>query len=154
MWGFVRFCVYGWGVMWMVAWPVQAQTISRVQTIHFGTFAIKNNSAVHTLRVSRTNVVTADSAFALFTAPIRGEYDLAGFPSSTPFTVTISDATLNSGGGGEPFYLSNFTPGTGLTTDGAGNAEVRFGATLATSGVGANYTDGTYSGTIDITIDY
>lgn len=133
----------------------QAQTITRVQALSFGTFALKNNAAAHTLRVSRTNVVTADSAFAIFTDPVRGEYALTGFPSSTPFTVSIPDTSLSlGGGGGAAFDLILFTPGSGLTTDGAGAADLRFGATLQTSGMGSMYSDGNYSGTIDITINY
>ncbi len=77
----------------------EAQTITRVQSLSFGMFALKNNNAVHALRVSRTNVVTADSAFAIFTDPVRGEYALSGFPNSTPFTVSIPDTSLTLGGG-------------------------------------------------------
>lgn len=133
--------------------PAQAQTITRVQTLSFGTFALRDNNAPHALRVSRTNVVTADSEFALFTAPTRGEYSMSGFPTDTPFTVSIPDTALTSGGGGS-FDLGQFTPGSGLSTDSSGNADLRFGATLTTSGTGGNYTDGSYSGTIDITVNY
>ena len=140
-------------VICLAASPTFAQTITRVQTLSFGTFALRNNNAPHALRVSRTNVVTADSEFAIFTDPTRGEYSLSSFPTNTPFTVFIPDTTLTSGGGAQ-FDLGQFTPGSGLTTDGTGNADLRFGATLTTSGTGGNYTDGSYSGTIDITVNY
>jgi hypothetical protein len=136
--------------------PAEAQLITRVQPLSFGTFVLKNNSAAHTLRVSRTNAVTAAAAFALFTNPVRGEYDLSGFPASTPFTASFSATPITAGGlgAGESFSLGTFIPGSGLTTDASGNAQVRFGATLTTSGSGINYPDGAYEGELDITINY
>jgi hypothetical protein len=144
-----------WVLLVLMVWvpwsSAYAQTITRVQPLSFGTFALKNNSAVHTLRVSRTNVVTSDPAFIVIVAPTRGEYNLAGFPASTAFTVSIPDESF---GAGATFTLDQFTPGVGLSFDSAGEANLRFGATLSTSGSGTMYTEGANDGTIDITINY
>lgn len=133
---------------------VIAQTITPVQEMSFGKFALKNNSSAHMLRVARTGGVTADSAYIVMDTPVPAEYTLAGFTPSTPLTVSIPDSTLTAAGTGDHFDLRDFTPTPGLTTDGAGGATLRFGASLYTSGSGTNYIDGAFSGDIDITVDY
>lgn len=156
MWALFRFCCLVVVLVAMWGAPCFAQTITRVQPISFGMFVIKNNASAHNIQVSRTNSVTADSAFALFTNPVRGEYDLSGFPASTPFTVSFfaTPITVGGSGTGEAFTLGSFTPGTGLSTDSSGDAQLRFGATLTTSGSGINYSNGSYQGELDITVNY
>ncbi len=131
-----------------------AQTITPVDEFSFGSFAIKDNTARHMLRVSRTGGVTADPEFIIFSGPTPAEYNLSGFPAFTPLNVTIPDSTVTSGGGGAGFTLESFTPTPSLTTDGSGNATLLIGASLYTSGNSALYVDGAFSGTIDITITY
>lgn len=131
-------------------------TITRVDAMDFGTFALKNNASQHNMSVSRTNIVTADSAYVRIIDPTRGEYALTDFPISTVLTFSIPDTTmsLNGSGVGEIFSLENFTPPPSVTTNGSGAATLLFGATLRTSGSGSMYPDGNYSGLVDITVNY
>lgn len=129
-----------------------AQTITRVDALSFGSFALKNNNAAHQLTVSRVGGITKDAAYALITNPTPARYDLSGFPASTALSISIPDSTVESGI--HVFTLNNFTPTPGLSTDGAGDATLRFGATLTTSGNTVMYADGAYSGLIDITVNY
>ncbi len=129
-----------------------AQSITPVQELGFGTFALKNNSSRYLLRVSRLGVVTSDSQFVILSPPTPAEYSLSGFTPSTLLVVTIPDSTITVGG--DSFDLESFTPTPGLTTDSSGNAVLRFGASLYSSGLGANYTNGSFSGTINITVNY
>ena len=133
-----------------------AQTIDQQQPLTFGTFALRNNNASHLLRVQRTGVVNADAAYVLFVPPERGQFILAGFPPSTELTFVFTNATLtlNGGGAGNSFTVQDFTPPASLTTNASGNATLRFGASLYTSGSGINYADGNYSGDSQLTINY
>lgn len=130
----------------------KSETITPVQELSFGTFALKNNSSRHLLRVARTGGVTSDSEFIVMTAPTPGEYTLSGFTPSTSVTVSIPDTVITVGGG--YFDVESFTPTPGLVTDASGNATLRFGASLYSSGIGSNYSDGTFTGNINITVNY
>lgn len=77
----------------------KSETITPVQELSFGTFALKNNSSRHLLRVARTGGVTSDSEFIVMTAPTPGEYTLSGFTPSTSVTVSIPDTVITVGGG-------------------------------------------------------
>lgn len=130
----------------------KAETITPVQELSFGTFALKNNSSRHLLRVARTGGITSDSEYVVMTSPTPAEYSLSGFTPSTSVTVTIPDTIITVGGG--YFDVESFTPTPGLVTDSSGNATLRFGASLYSSGVGSNYSDGTFTGSINITVNY
>lgn len=136
--------------------PAIAQTVVIVQPLEFGSFTVNDNNAIHSLTVQRTGAVNADAGYTVVDNPVPAEWSLTGFPSFTELVIEVTDVT-NIGkpsSRGEYFTLTNFTPTPSLSTDNTGAATLRFGATLLTSGVGLNYTDGTYSGTYDVTINY
>lgn len=135
--------------------PAQAQVFSRMQELSFGTFALRNNTGVHQLRITQAGVITANSNYARFTDPVRGRYRMQGYPPSTVFTITIPNTTLslNGLGAGELFNLDLLHPAT-RTANGAGNATFFVGGSLTTSGSGTMYSDGNYQGDMDVTINY
>lgn len=135
--------------------PAQAQTVTETSGISFGSFALANNNAVHTLSFTWTESVTADPAYILFTNPQRGEYAISGFPALSPLSVTIQNATLTKDGlgAGEAFSITAYDRNA-ITTDGAGAATLYVGADLETSGSTSMYSDGSYSDTIDITVSF
>lgn len=99
--------------------PAQAQSVTETSGISFGSFALANNNAVHTLSFTWTESVTADPAYILFTNPQRGEYAISGFPALSPLSVTIQNATLTKDGlgGGEAFSITTYDRNA-ITTDG------------------------------------
>ena len=149
--------------------PAKAQVMTEVQALNFGTFAIIDNSAPHTIIISPNNVAAYDPSIVSGIEAERGHYTLTGMPTDVTFTlgVSISNPPTDGGlmldnqtsvtlGGSEPFLLLNFTVNTAneMVTDSGGNATLYIGATLRTTGSGSIYTDGTYNGTYDITFFY
>lgn len=133
----------------------QAQSVTETRGISFGTFALANNNAAHTLSFTWTESVTADPAYIVILPPQRGEYAISGFPALSPLSVTINNATLTKDGmgGGELFSITNYDRNA-ITTDGSGNATLFVGGDLETSGSTSMYTDGNYSDVIDITVEF
>jgi hypothetical protein len=143
-------------LMCLAHFPAFGQDVSITQALSFGSFTVNNNNASHNLVVQRTGGYSADAGYTVLDNPVPAEWALTSFPSSTLLNVVFDDVTniTKLGGGGEYFSMTSFTPTPSLSTDGLGAATLRFGATLVTSGTGTNYTDGTYTGTYDVTINY
>lgn len=150
-------------------WPMKvvAQDINEVQQLSFGTFAILDNSAAHTIVVDPDNSVAYDPDLIPGTPANRGEYVFTGLPANTTFTlgvtianpptdggVTLDNQTALSTGGGQNFTVSNFAINVAneMITDNNGDATLHIGATLSTSGNGGFYNDGVFNGTYDITL--
>lgn len=131
-------------------------TLTIIDDITFGQFAVRNNDAVHTIVVDENNNFSHSAAgFVPVTDPQRGEFLLEDLPPNSPVTVSVADTsiTLNGGGVGTAFSIRDYTF-TSITTDGAGNATFYMGATLRTSGTGQYYESGSYSGTAVMTVNY
>ena len=133
-----------------------ADTVNQTQHLDFGSFVLKRNNAVYQLKVQKNGAVTSASSFIVITTPVPAMWELTDYPPNTLLTVSIPDAILSVGGAGtgNVFNLTDFTPTANLTTDGAGAATLRFGASLYTSGSGTMYADGSYSGDVSVTISY
>ena len=127
--------------------------IVEVQPLHFGVFALVNNTTVSTLIIPYTNSNPIASA-KLF--PLShgqaGHYQLSGYPAFMPLILTIADFQLTIGLA-EPFTVGSFTYDP-VVTDGNGDVLVKIGATMSTSGSTVNYGDAAYSGNIDIQVTW
>ncbi len=129
----------------------------RTQDLTFGRFAITNNSAQHYLTIDPNGNVTADPAYVLTEPPTySGAITLDQLLSSVPMSITFTDGTLSLNGlGSHPlFVVTDFTTNGPFVTTPAGTLDLRFGASLRSSGTGDVYENGPYSGTFDITFDY
>lgn len=145
-----------------------AQTMTEVQPLSFGTFAILNNNAVQTITVAPNNSTVYDPDIIADVEAQRGHYLLEDLPANVTFYlgVSVSNPPNDGGlildnaspitGGGQAFQLINFTVNTAneVVTDGNGDADFYIGATLITTGNGTTYPDGVYNGTYDITFFY
>ena len=130
-----------------------AAALAEVQPLSFGTFAIVNNLTVSTLAVpySGSNPVPSIKIYPLVRAQ-PGHYQITGLPAFQPLTITINNFVL-SVGGAEPFNVNTFTF-PALITDTNGEALLKVGATLNTTGSGTEYADATYTGSINITVSF
>lgn len=127
--------------------------VVEVQPLHFGVFALVNNASVSTLTIPYTNTnPVASSKLYPITHGQAGHYQLSGYPAFTPLTITIADFQLSIGMS-EPLTIGSFTFDP-VMTDGNGDALLKVGATLSTSGNSNNYGDAAYSGNIDILISW
>ena len=124
-----------------------------VQQLHFGTFALVDNLTVSTLRVpyNGNNPVASNKLYPLVFGQ-AGHYSLSALPAWSPIIVTISDFVLKVGMS-EEFTIGSFTHDA-IIADGNGDALLKLGATLSTSGSGTMYGDAVYTGTMSLVISW
>lgn len=127
--------------------------ISESQPLHFGTFALANNLTVSTLRVpfDGNNPVATNNLYPLSFGQ-AGHYQLTSLPAFMPLIITISDYVLQVGAA-EEFSVSSFTY-PALMTNASGEALLKVGATLSTTGSGTEYGDAVYTGIMNIMISW
>jgi hypothetical protein len=147
------------GLVALLFSPSVLAGVTTVQQLNFGEFIVKNNNAVHSITVNLSGPAYAyDSAgFILINdANIQyGIYDLDGMtPSTAIASVTVTQVTPLSGAGGPNFQMNTFQESHPATTDGSGVARINVGATAQTSGTGTTYLDQTYTGTLQIQINF
>ena len=145
-------------ILLLIATPSYAG-ITTIQALNFGEFIVKRNDAVYSINVNISGPgFTYDSAgfIPINTATIQhGVYDLDGMPANQAITsVTVTQITPLSGAGGPNFQLTAFQESHPPTTDGSGVARIRIGASAQTSGSGSAYLDQTYTGTVQIQINF
>jgi hypothetical protein len=144
-----------WIVFLVFVSPASAQTIVENQALTFGKIVMSDLNTVSTVTVNPAGSYTVDPTTYIMEDPENGDYDLVGGPPSTAYTLTFPPAVGLVGPGVSNFTVDNFTilPAS-LTTDLSGDVGFRLGARLRSSGSGLPYSDGNYSGTIDINISY
>ena len=144
----------------MSAYALSAHAgVTTVQGLNFGEFIVKRNDAVYGITVNLAGpAYTYDAAgFApINTGSIQlGIYDLDGMtPNQAITSVNVTQITPLSGPSGPNFQMTAFQETHPPTTDGAGVARIRIGGTAQTDGSGNPYFDQTYTGTIQIQINF
>lgn len=133
----------------------QAQTVTQIQPLSFGTFATSNNNGNYTITVNPGNGSVYDPRIIAETQAQRGEYLLQGQDPNRALDITVTNGsmTLNDFGVGDTISITNYTNNS-PSTDGAGDATIYIGATLTTNGSGTQYPSGSYADNIDITVNY
>ncbi|MDH3325310.1 MAG: hypothetical protein OEM38_01175 [Gammaproteobacteria bacterium] len=138
---------------------LNAETITELSMLDFGTIAITDNTAAYTLRLRYTGQVIKDPQIIMITPGTPAEYFLSGFLPSTLLTINITSipGVTYSPQSGNPsnqqFTISNFDYLPLVTTTAAGELSIFVGATLTTSGVGT-YEDTPYYTTLNINVSY
>ena len=97
------------------------------------------------------------AGYVEITAPQEGDYTLDGLPPNTNVaSVVVTEITpLTGAGGGEVFNMVNFDTQTfGPRTSATGTYRVKVGATARSTGNSNPYLDQTYTGTIEIQINF
>ena len=131
-------------------------TMVELQALSFGDFALVDNSVVSLLIIPYTTAVPwkTNKLFILSNGQ-PGHYQLSGFPANTALNISIPDffLSLGGGGGGETFRIGQFTFDN-MISDNSGEALLKVGATLYSSGSNTAYVNGGHFGTMTITIDF
>jgi len=127
--------------------------ITEVQPLKFGTFALVTNNVVSTLKISDSgaNPVASIKLYPLVFGQ-AGHYQLTGYPAWTPLIITIADFQIVKGAS-EPMTIGSFVHDP-VITDGSGEALLKLGATLSTSGTNVVYGDALYSGNMNIVVTW
>ena len=127
--------------------------ITEVQPLKFGTFALVTNNVVSTLKISDSgaNPIASIKLYPLVFGQ-AGHYQLTGYPAWTPLIITIADFQIVKGAS-EPMTIGSFVHDP-VITDGSGEALLKLGATLSTSGTNVVYGDALYSGSMNIVVTW
>lgn len=134
--------------------PLSASAVTVVSetSMDFGTFVVKNNNSVAAFNLTKTSSYTADPEFIVVSDPTAGSMDLSGFPTNTSISITFDPTTLSGAGG--VFSISNFDVTSPRDSGAGGLISFTYGARLSTSGTGTPYSDGSYSGTLNVIVSY
>ncbi len=125
------------------------------QAFNFGSFIAMRNDVSYDIVVNTDGSYSYDgAAYVEILPPQPGIYLFDGLPSST--AITSVDVTQGSPmiGVGSFFSLVDFQETHPATTNGVGEAQIYIGATARSSGNGTPYSDQTYLGSVDITINF
>ncbi|MEM7651035.1 MAG: DUF4402 domain-containing protein [Pseudomonadota bacterium] len=133
--------------------------VTTIQELNFGEFIVKNNDAVHSITVNITGTAYTFDAAGFIPIDVSniqpGIYDLDGMtPGALISSVDVTQVLPLSGGGGPNFQLTAFQDSHPTNVDGSGVVRVRVGATAQTNGAGIRYFDQTYTGTMQIQVNF
>ncbi len=132
-----------------------AQTITTTQNLNFGEGVVTDNDAQHVIMLQFDGTLTNDPEFLFVTVPQEGIYQLAGTAPLTAISSVVVTVDQQVLGPGQDFTIDNFDIDAPATTDGSGEATIRIGARLRTSGTSINYTPSAlFNGQFTITVNY
>ncbi|GEM_PF-6663273 len=123
--------------------------------LSFGTFSFVSMYDPVVITVDTANNVSSNSNVVVLSAPQRGEYTLTGGTPNAAFSITTPPSVTISNGPSGEFTIDDFTISPSTSSfDGFGEARITVGARLQSSGGGTQYANGTYPGTLTITVSY
>lgn len=128
--------------------------VTVIDALSFGSFIVKNNDSQYDIIVHPGGVYDYDhDGFILISPPQDGVYDIDGLtPNATIASVVITQLSPLSNSG-ENFQMHSFEE-FHTNTNGSGVARITVGGSARTSGSGNPYLDQTYSGTLQIQINF
>jgi len=135
--------------------PAAAQTINTTQALSFGEAVLTDNTAQREIILSEDGSYSSDSQYLFVTLPQAGIYEVSGqTPLLAISSVTVSVIT-NPNATGRQFTIDNFDIDHPAAIDGAGEAIIRVGARLRSSGNGTTYpASTTFNGSLQLTVNY
>lgn len=130
------------------------EVITENQPLSFGEFALTDFTTPTRLRIRNNGNYTTQGPVVVLVAPTRGEYTLSNGTPGANYTIT-TPTSITLTGPGSNFTMDNIRvrPNT-LRFNGAGVDNIRVAADLLTPGGASSYGDGSYTGTLDLTIAY
>ncbi len=127
--------------------------VAVVQALQFGEFIVRNNDAMHTITINTDGSFNFSPGFVEIVSPQEGIYDISGLPPSMAIASIVVTQLQPLTGAGNIFNMNAFqTAFTG--TDAFGVARVTLGATVETTGTGVPYSNQTYSGQLQLQINF
>lgn len=134
-----------------------AQSIGTTRALSFGEAVLMDNTAQRSIVLDQDGSYTNDSEYVFTTfTPVSGIYELTGDAPNRPIaSVTITVDQQLIGPGGFLFTIDNFDIDHPATTNGLGEATIRVGARIRSSGLGGLYPgSGTFTGDLEISVNY
>ncbi len=132
-----------------------AQTINVTQNLSFGEAVLTDNATQREIVLDQDGSFSSDAQYLFVSTPQPGIYQVTG---QTAFrNISSVDVTVlaQPNATGRQFTLDNFDVNHPAATDGSGQATIRVGARLRSSGNGTTYpASTTFNGNLQITVNY
>ena len=132
-----------------------AQSISTTQALDFGEAVLLDNTAVREIILDQDASYSSDPEYVFVTNPVPGIYQLTGelpFRAIVSVTIVVDQQML---GAGHQFTIDNFDIDHPPATNGSGEATIRVGARMQSSGTGSTYpTSTSFVGDLELSVNY
>lgn len=154
-------CKSKYGVLGLVlllcaaAPPARAQDINEVEPLSFGEIAIVSFASVARVSIEPGGSVNTNSNVFVGGTPQRGEYAITNAPIDAIYTVVLPASVALIGPGSAYFTLDDLEVRPNiLRTNMSGEDNFFISGTISTQGGGMYYSDGSYDGTLMITVAF
>jgi hypothetical protein len=144
------------GAAFLASASAQAQVVVNEQDpLTFGEAVVLNNNGVYTVSVDSNGNYSSDPEFLFVTPPQEGVYIASGFVAFEPITDVTIMVDQQMIGPGVDFTISNFDIDFPSNADGSGNAIIRVGAEMSTTGTVSSYQPSSnFEAEFTLTIDH
>ncbi|GEK11150.1 MULTISPECIES: DUF4402 domain-containing protein [Pseudoalteromonas] len=140
----------------MLSGMSHASSIEVLQNLNFGIIVAYENSRESILNMTPYGEVSSTNELYIFKRGEPAVVQLKGFPANKQ--IYISDCRcevkIQNQHSSNFFLIKRLNLVDKAFTDVYGEAEIKIGAILATSGNGQPYVDGSYTGKVSIVIEY
>jgi hypothetical protein len=129
--------------------------ITEIQPLNFGQWAITNNTGFKVITVNPNGSFSnSPGLFNIVFTPTQGIYRVDSLPPFTTINSVNATMLVPMTGGNQNFTLDTFQVIHDPSTNASGEVNITLGATARTTGTGVPYDDATYTGTIQLEINY
>lgn len=129
---------------------VKSLTLTKKQDLDFGTVTLSGTPGTYTVSISMAGALTCPTGATCAGAPMQGIMNVQGSNNNT-VRITVAGANLVNSIDGSTIAFTPVAPATlTLTNSGAPGHDFNIGGSIAIPSTA----DGTYSGNIQVTVDY
>ena len=129
---------------------VKSLTLTKKQDLDFGTVTLSGAPGTYTVSISPLGVLSCPAGATCAGAPMQGIMNVQGSNNNT-VRITVAAANLVNSADGSTIPFTPVAPATlTLTNSGAPGHDFNIGGSIAIPSTA----DGTYSGNIQVTVDY
>ena len=121
-----------------------------------GTFAIIGNSVKSSISISVNDRASRTNSIQIISSGQAGQFRLINYPPYTRLLITplLPQITSVFAGTTEQFTLTEIDIQNSVITDSSGEASIRVGGTLESSGNGGSYLETIYNLNIMLSVNY
>lgn len=130
---------------------VKSLTLASKQDLDFGTIMMSGSAGTFTVSISATGVVTCPTGFTCTGTPKPAILNVTGSNGNVVRITALPSDLVNTTDGSKIRFTPVAPASLTLTNSGSPGKDFNIGGSIA---IPSTTTDGTYSGNIEVTIDY
>lgn len=132
-----------------------AQVINEDQELHFGRWVVTNDSSPRTITLQANGTYSNSPELFMLEPPMVGVYEISGLtPGATVSSIVVTQIGRLNAGNSKDFALDNFDVVTPPVVNPSGVLHMTLGARATTSGTGGSYPDATYTGLLNVIVNF